>query len=69
MAGAMPLGIATRRFIPRMPDLVDADVDDILRMVNPNSLLGQSPAAVQEESGVSSPTRQRKMPRRKRTRR
>ncbi len=44
------MGIATRRFIPRMPDLVDADVDDILRMVNPllqsllnpNSLPGQS---------------------------
>lgn len=29
------MGIATRRFIPRMPDLVDAEVDEILRMVNP----------------------------------
>ncbi len=35
MVGTMLMGIATRRFIPRMPDLVDADIDDILRMVNP----------------------------------
>ena len=35
LAGAMLMGIASQRFILRMPDLVDADLDEILRLVTP----------------------------------
>lgn len=35
LAGAAMMGIATQRFILRMPDLVTADVDAILRLVVP----------------------------------
>ena len=68
------MGIATRRFIPRMPDLVDADVDDILRMVNPllQSLLNPnslpaSPLRLFKKRVKCRPTRQREIPHRKRT--
>lgn len=35
LAGAILMGIASQRFILQMPDLVDADIDDILRVVTP----------------------------------
>ena len=35
LAGAMLMGVASQKFILRMPDLVDAHVDDILRLVAP----------------------------------
>lgn len=35
LMSAMLMGIATQRFILRMPDLADADVDDVLRLVAP----------------------------------
>ncbi|GJN99083.1 putative transcriptional regulator, TetR family protein [Mycobacterium marinum] len=35
VAGAILMGIASQRFILRMPDLVNADIDDILRLVTP----------------------------------
>lgn len=35
LAGAMLMGIASQRFILRMPDLVEADLDEILRLVAP----------------------------------
>lgn len=31
----MLMGIASQRYILRMPDLADADVEDILRLVTP----------------------------------
>lgn len=31
----MLMGIASQRQILRMPDLVDADIDDILRLITP----------------------------------
>lgn len=35
LMSAMLMGIATQRFLLQMPDLVDADVDDILHLVAP----------------------------------
>ncbi|MGW4371627.1 TetR/AcrR family transcriptional regulator [Nocardia takedensis] len=35
LTSAMLMGIATQRYILRMPDLADAEVDDILRLVTP----------------------------------
>jgi AcrR family transcriptional regulator len=35
LMSAMLMGIAAQRFILRMPDLADADVDDVLRLVAP----------------------------------
>ncbi|MET0451365.1 MAG: TetR family transcriptional regulator [Mycobacterium sp.] len=35
LAGAMLMGIASQRYILRMPDLVDADVEDVLKLVTP----------------------------------
>lgn len=35
LAGAILMGIASQRFILRMPDLIDADIDDILRLIAP----------------------------------
>ncbi|WP_328402788.1 TetR/AcrR family transcriptional regulator [Nocardia sp. NBC_00403] len=35
LAGAMLMGIASQRYILRMSDLKDADVDDILRLITP----------------------------------
>jgi hypothetical protein len=35
LAGAMLMGIASQRYILRMPDLKDADVEDILRLITP----------------------------------
>lgn len=35
LAGAILMGIASQRFILRMPDLVDADTEDILRLIAP----------------------------------
>jgi AcrR family transcriptional regulator len=35
LAGAMLMGIASQRYILKMPDLKDADVEDILRLVGP----------------------------------
>ncbi len=35
LAGAMLMGIASQRYILRMPDLKDADVEDILRLIAP----------------------------------
>ncbi len=35
LAGAMLMGIASQRFILRMPYLAEADIDDILRLVTP----------------------------------
>lgn len=39
LAGAMLMGIASQRFILRMPDLMEADLDEILELVAP--LLGK----------------------------
>nr|WP_308123972.1 TetR family transcriptional regulator [Mycolicibacterium xanthum] len=35
LAGALLMGIASQRFILQMPDLVDADIEDILRLITP----------------------------------
>jgi AcrR family transcriptional regulator len=35
LAGAMLMGIVSQRYILKMPDLKDADVEDILRLVTP----------------------------------
>ena len=35
LAGAMLMGIASQRYILNMPDLKDADVEDILRLITP----------------------------------
>lgn len=35
LAGAMLMGIVSQRYILRMPDLKDADVEDILRLITP----------------------------------
>ncbi|MBU8861791.1 MULTISPECIES: TetR family transcriptional regulator [unclassified Micromonospora] len=35
LAGAMMMGIAAQRYVLRMPDLADADLDDVLRVVAP----------------------------------
>lgn len=35
LAGAIMMGIASQRYLLRMPELVDADVEDILRLVTP----------------------------------
>ncbi|WP_406238553.1 TetR/AcrR family transcriptional regulator [Nocardia sp. NBC_01009] len=35
LAGAMLMGIASQRYILRMSDLKDADVEDILRLITP----------------------------------
>lgn len=35
LAGAMLMGIASQRFILHMPDLADADIEDILRLIAP----------------------------------
>ena len=35
LAGAMLMGIASQRYILKMPDLKDADVEDILRLITP----------------------------------
>jgi AcrR family transcriptional regulator len=35
LAGAMLMGIASQRYILKMPDLKDADVEDILRLAGP----------------------------------
>ncbi len=35
LAGAMLMGIASQRYILRTPDLKDADVEDILRLITP----------------------------------
>ena len=35
LAGAMLMGIASQRYLLRMPDLEDADTEDILRLITP----------------------------------
>ena len=35
LVGAVLMGIASQRYLLRMPDLADADVEDILRLVTP----------------------------------
>lgn len=35
LAGAMLMGVASQRYLLRMPDLHDADTDDILRLLTP----------------------------------
>lgn len=42
LAGAMLMGIASQRFILRIPDLADADIEEILRLITPalQSLIG-----------------------------
>ena len=35
LAGAMLMGIVSQRYILRMPDVMDADVEDILRLITP----------------------------------
>ena len=35
VAGAMLMGIASQRYILKMPDLKDADVEDILGLITP----------------------------------
>ncbi len=35
LMGAMLMGIASQRYILRMPDLAEADIDDILRLLSP----------------------------------
>jgi Tetracyclin repressor-like, C-terminal domain len=35
LAGAMLMGIVSQRYILKMPDVKDADVEDILRLITP----------------------------------
>jgi AcrR family transcriptional regulator len=48
LAGAILMGIASQRFILRMPELSDADTEDILRLVSP--LLRELIAPAADES-------------------
>ena len=47
LAGAMLMGIVSQRYILRMPDLRDADVEDILRLIIPlvRTLLHPTPTS------------------------
>lgn len=45
LAGAMLMGIASQRYILLMPDIVDADIDDILGLVAPLLQLLIAPSA------------------------